>query len=263
MRLKHLFPILGYFFLLGLGVGQRFASPQEIVAKESWELFATIPPGEVTQGSVLGAKNAFNPSEIILPIVGDMILAHVNKIYALPESYVPPGLTKISSIPVSGDEYLRTGVLPYLFQLFGAAKNAGFNLSIVSAYRSYATQVATFNYWVGQYGYSAATTGSARPGHSEHQLGTVVDLGLVGSSDFANFTTRTLTNSASRFLISPARNQSLDTFRSHGTSAMLERNWLPNSTIVRARWRNTFLDSGAPSRNRTCIFGFGGRRSVR
>ena len=188
MRLKHLFPILGYFFLLGLGVGQRFASPQEIVAKESWELFATIPPGEVTQGSVLGAKNAFNPSEIILPIVGDMILAHVNKIYALPESYVPPGLTKISSIPVSGDEYLRTGVLPYLFQLFGAAKNAGFNLSIVSAYRSYATQVATFNYWVGQYGYGAATTGSARPGHSEHQLGTVVDLGLVGNSDFANFT---------------------------------------------------------------------------
>jgi D-alanyl-D-alanine carboxypeptidase len=188
VRLKHLFPILGYFFLLGLGIGHRFVSPQEIVAKEPWELFATIPPGEATQGSVLGAKNAFNPSEIILPIAGDMILAHVNKIYALPESYVPPGLIKISSIPVSGDEYLRTGVLPYLFQLFGAAKNAGFNLSIVSAYRSYATQVATFNYWIGQYGYSAATMGSARPGHSEHQLGTVVDLGLVGNSDFGSFT---------------------------------------------------------------------------
>ena len=188
MRLKHLFPILGYFLLLGVGVGNRFASPKEIVAEESWGLFAAVPPAEATQGSVLGARNAFNPSEIILPIVGDMVLAHVNKVYALPASYVPPGLTRITSIPSSGTEYLRASVLLYLYPLFIAAENAGFNLSVVSAYRSYATQVATFNYWVSRYGYSAATTGSARPGHSEHQLGTVVDLGLVGNSDFGNFT---------------------------------------------------------------------------
>jgi len=39
------------------------------------------------------------------------------------------------------------------------------------------------------YGYSAASMGSARPGHSEHQLGTVVDLGLAGrdwSTGFSN-----------------------------------------------------------------------------
>lgn len=188
MRLKHLFAILGYFFLLGLGTGNRLGSPQEIIAQESWGLFATIPPGEVAQGSVLGTGSTFHPGEIILPIIGDMVLAHVNKTYALPADYVPPGLTGISGVPGSNGEYLRSGVLPYLYQLYGAAQEAGFHLSVVSAYRSYSTQAATFNYWVGQYGYSAATTGSALPGHSEHQLGTTVDLGLVGNTDFASFT---------------------------------------------------------------------------
>ena len=182
MRLKHLFPILVYFFLLGLGAGNHLAYPQEIVAQESWGLFATIPPGEITQGSVLGTGNAFSAGEVILPIEGDMVLAHVNKTYALPASYVPPHLTPITAVPTAGTQLLRSSVLPYLYQLFGAAENAGFNLSIVSSYRSYATQVATFNYWVSRYGYSAATTGSARPGHSEHQLGTTVDLGLAGKS---------------------------------------------------------------------------------
>jgi len=188
MRLKHLFPILGYFFLLGLGVGHRFASPQKIVAQESWELFATIPPGEATQGSVLGAVSVLQAGECVLPVEGKMILAHVNKTCALPANYVPAGLTKISSIPTTGTEYLRGDTLNYLNQLYGAAKTSGFNLSVVSAYRSYATQAATFNYWVGQSGYRVAANLSALPGHSEHQLGTVVDLGLIGNSDFANFT---------------------------------------------------------------------------
>ena len=189
MRLKHLFPILGYFFLLGLGVGHRFASPQKIVAKESWGLFATIPPSEATQGSVLGTRDIIQAGECVLAVEGGMILTHVNKSCALPASYVPPGLTRITSIPTTGTEYLRGGdILNYLNQLYGAAKTSGFNLSVVSAYRSYSTQVATFNYWVSQSGYAAALMGSARPGHSEHQLGTVVDLGLVGNSDFASFT---------------------------------------------------------------------------
>ena len=188
MRLKHLFPILGYFLLLGLGAGNRLAYPQEIVAQESWGLFAAVPPGKITQGSVLGAVSVLQAGECVLIVEGDMVLAHVNKACALPASYVPPGLAKITGIATVGTKYLRNSMLPYLYQLFGAAKGASFNLSVVSAYRSYATQVATFNYWVSQSGYAAALMGSARPGHSEHQLGTAVDLGLVGNSDFGNFT---------------------------------------------------------------------------
>jgi len=186
VRLKHLFPILGYFLLLGLGTGNRIAYPQPIRAAADWNLFTTLPPVPVQQSIAYTLKTPAN--EILLPIEGEMILAHVNKTYTLPASYVPPGLAKINSVPSMGTEYLRAGVLPYFYQLFGAAKNAGFSISVVSAYRSYATQAATFNYWVSQFGYRAATTGSARPGHSEHQLGTVVDLGLVGNSDFGSFT---------------------------------------------------------------------------
>jgi D-alanyl-D-alanine carboxypeptidase len=182
VRLKHLFPILVYFFLLGLGAGNHLAFPQEIVAQEYWGLFATVPPGKITQGSVLGVVSVLQAGECVLLVEGKMVLAHVNKACALPASYVPPGLVKITGVATVGTKYLRNSMLPYLYQLFGAAKASGFNLSVISSYRSYATQVATFNYWVSQSGYAAATTVSARPGHSEHQLGTVVDLGLAGKS---------------------------------------------------------------------------------
>ena len=50
---------------------------------------------------------------------------------------------------------------------------------VQSAYRSYAGQVLTFGGWVRQVGYSAALLTSARPGHSEHQLGTAIDFRSV------------------------------------------------------------------------------------
>jgi LAS superfamily LD-carboxypeptidase LdcB len=44
-----------------------------------------------------------------------------------------------------------------------------------SAYRDYAEQRWTFWYWVRQLGYDQALVSSARPGHSEHQLGLAID----------------------------------------------------------------------------------------
>ncbi|MEX1061858.1 MAG: M15 family metallopeptidase [Patescibacteria group bacterium] len=183
-----LLSILGYLLILTVGAGSRFINPEEIKASEQWNLFTTLPPiSSESQETVLGAQDLYSGSTV-LPIQGDMVLAPVNKFNALPSSYVPSGLTAISGVPGSSGEYLRGSILPYFYQLIGAAKQAGFNLSVVSAYRSYQTQVATFNYWVAQYGYAVATTGSALPGHSEHQLGTTVDLGLVGDPDFTAFT---------------------------------------------------------------------------
>jgi hypothetical protein len=54
---------------------------------------------------------------------------------------------------------------------------------VQSAYRSYSTQVATFNMWVRKVGYSKAKLASARPGHSEHQLGTALDLKTPGGPE--------------------------------------------------------------------------------
>ena len=57
----------------------------------------------------------------------------------------------------------------------GPARRAGAPLRVESAYRSYRTQVGTFAGWVRASGRSAALRASARPGHSEHQLGTAID----------------------------------------------------------------------------------------
>jgi D-alanyl-D-alanine carboxypeptidase len=59
---------------------------------------------------------------------------------------------------------------------------AGLTIELESAYRSYASQAATFNSWVARLGYGAALLRTARPGHSEHQLGTAIDVVSPGWS---------------------------------------------------------------------------------
>jgi D-alanyl-D-alanine carboxypeptidase len=71
---------------------------------------------------------------------------------------------------------VRSFIVPDLKAMAKAAKDAGNPIAVRSAYRSYATQVATFQAWVNQSGYQQALLFAARPGHSEHQLGTTVDL---------------------------------------------------------------------------------------
>jgi D-alanyl-D-alanine carboxypeptidase len=63
-----------------------------------------------------------------------------------------------------------------LVEMFASAASEGLQLLVSSAYRSYSDQVATYQYWVNTVGPEEAARTSARPGHSEHQLGTTVDL---------------------------------------------------------------------------------------
>ena len=64
-----------------------------------------------------------------------------------------------------------------LTELLETAENAGVPMQVLSSYRSYQTQVNTYNNYVNQYGRAEADTFSARPGHSEHQTGLAADLG--------------------------------------------------------------------------------------
>lgn len=65
--------------------------------------------------------------------------------------------------------------MPSFVALFEAAQAAGSALTVTSSYRSYDTQVATYNYWVSVSGVAGADTYSARPGYSEHQTGLAID----------------------------------------------------------------------------------------
>ena len=66
-------------------------------------------------------------------------------------------------------------MVPDLTAMASAAADAGTPLAISSAYRDYLTQRYTFYSWVNTVGYPVALLYSARPGHSEHQLGTAID----------------------------------------------------------------------------------------
>lgn len=60
----------------------------------------------------------------------------------------------------------------------------GASLTVVSPYRSYSTQVATYNGWVSRLGKEQADRQSARPGYSEHETGLAVDIDTAISQSF-------------------------------------------------------------------------------
>ena len=75
-----------------------------------------------------------------------------------------------------------------------AVKATGRNLLIASGYRSFNNQYTTYSGWLKQLGQDEADKVSARPGYSEHQLGTSLDFldndnGFQFNKDFANTTT--------------------------------------------------------------------------
>lgn len=90
-----------------------------------------------------------------------------------PSQYYPSDLVNFRGTGYS----LRREAATALNNLFTAAGAAGRPLTVVSAFRSYQTQVSTYNYYVSQYGEAYANTISARPGYSEHQTGLAVDVG--------------------------------------------------------------------------------------
>jgi D-alanyl-D-alanine carboxypeptidase len=126
---------------------------------------------------------------------GDDLLVLVNKQYKLPSTYAPKDLVLASNAGIRRGEsyYLRNIIIADLKSIVDAAKADGIDLSIVSAYRSYQTQVDTYNYWLNKNNNDVAyvDTFSARPGHSQHQLGTTIDFSTneIGDSlgdTFAN-----------------------------------------------------------------------------
>lgn len=114
----------------------------------------------------------------------------VDKTHELPSSYKP---TLVAAAGIDSGRYVDQKILKDLQAMFNASVKAGYPFKIVSAYRSYNDQVATYNNWVNievSRGYSYAVAKvkanqySALPGHSEHQLGTTLDFHAAGCGAF-------------------------------------------------------------------------------
>ena len=111
---------------------------------------------------------------------GDGRFTVLDTVFALPSDFVPPDLVPARRAGFDDDRSVRAAIVPDLAALREAAAADGARLELQSAYRSYAYQARTFASWVDLQGREAALATSARPGHSEHQLGTAIDLRSAG-----------------------------------------------------------------------------------
>ena len=106
----------------------------------------------------------------------------LDTIFHVGAEYAPPDLVDSSYAGLNGGYAIRSIVVDDLRAMADAARAAGVPIQVVSGYRSHAQQLATFQYWVSVGGYEAALRTSARAGHSEHQLGTALDVTSEGGA---------------------------------------------------------------------------------
>jgi D-alanyl-D-alanine carboxypeptidase len=118
---------------------------------------------------------------------GDDWLALVNRspTGALPPDYVPTDLVDLHDLsprsPAACENAhacLRHDAAVALQHLFDAMRLEGLQPRVESAFRAFSTQCWVFSGWAAKAhaGFCEAATQSALPGHSQHQLGTTVDM---------------------------------------------------------------------------------------
>jgi zinc D-Ala-D-Ala carboxypeptidase len=121
----------------------------------------------------------------------DWATTQVDWILGVDQDYKPPDRVSIFNAGVTGGGQVRRVAFDDLKAMATAARKAGVPLGNVSAYRSYRQQVELFDQYADGYGFKKAVTFSARPGHSEHQLGLAIDFAAAGTSTFVNERTPT------------------------------------------------------------------------
>lgn len=106
----------------------------------------------------------------------------VDWLLSVGKDYKPPDLVSVRTAGLTGSGYVREVAIDDLRAMAKAAAKNGTPIGSWSAYRSYSQQVALFNGYVKAYGHDNAIEFSQRPGHSEHQLGLVIDFMASGAN---------------------------------------------------------------------------------
>ena len=114
----------------------------------------------------------------------------VDKVTTLDINYVPPDIVALSNynnVLVLNKDTLEVSksIVEDLLIMSKAAEKDSVVLDISSSYRSYTYQENLFNYYTQELGLEEASRQSARPGTSQHQLGTTIDFGCI-CPDFAH-----------------------------------------------------------------------------
>jgi D-alanyl-D-alanine carboxypeptidase len=164
---------------------------------------AELPPEMALRLEASAAESPAFILDLLSCLDGDPFLWHlVDKRHSLPSGYAPEDLVELN--PGSYEIgrrglMLRAAAAQSLEDMAAAARNAGVLLVASSTYRSYDYQVEVYNRIVRELGQTAADRESARPGHSQHQTGLVVDFGSIDDSFAQTAAGRWMVNNAGRF----------------------------------------------------------------
>lgn len=111
----------------------------------------------------------------------------INKFFALPNGYEPSDLVSTPYICTVGVhyacsgsslQYVRSEVADPFIKLVEAAKAVNIDLYSISSYRTYAYQDSLYTNNYNANGQEYADYNFARPGHSEHNTGLALDVGM-------------------------------------------------------------------------------------
>ena len=126
----------------------------------------------------------------------------VDKEHSLPAGYEPDDLVELKSgtYRVNRDGLtLRSAAAASLQEMAEAARSEGLTLTASSAYRSFDYQAQVYERNVKSMGQQEADRESAQPGHSQHQLGLVIDFGSITDAFAQTAEGRWLAANAPRF----------------------------------------------------------------
>ncbi len=118
--------------------------------------------------------------------VDTQLLQKYSKVYFLNENYKPSSISDIPSqygYDKTVDYQILEGVEPFLDKMFEKASDAGIDLKVISAYRSFDDQSILKSTYNVIYGSGTANQFSADQGYSEHQLGTTIDITTPDTGD--------------------------------------------------------------------------------
>ena len=162
------------------GLGKAIVSEFSLTTKDLQNMTAGLPK-TIQEGISARPADFLHLLAAVLAEPADLLVL-VDKTHLLPSDAVPPDLVSLGDYRLSvsrNDLQLRKSIMPAVLAMDSAARAAGAPLLYSSSYRSYDYQAEVYARAVQQDGQAQADRESARPGASQHQLGTVIDFGSI------------------------------------------------------------------------------------
>ena len=143
---------------------------------------------EAAAETIKSGRRNFLDSLLPLLDIYDDFLVLADKGHPLSKDSRPSDLVELDTSDIRVNKKgmeLRNSAFTALVKMNQDMEKEGLEMLVSSAYRSYAYQEKIYNYYVSVYGQEETDKFSARPGTSQHQLGTAVDFGSI-SEEYAD-----------------------------------------------------------------------------